>query len=63
MKKLVQNGVMNEKFVKNCVMNAKIGPKVVRRICANSRLVDGTVCNPAFKNCWKNLLMGVNFGC
>ena len=27
--KLVQNGVMDEKFVKNFVMDAKIGPKVV----------------------------------
>ena len=26
---MVQNSVMNEKFVKNFVMNAKIGPKVV----------------------------------
>ena len=26
---LVQNGVMNEKFVKNFVTNAKIDPKVV----------------------------------
>ena len=29
MEELVQNGVMNGKFVKNFVMNAKIDPKIV----------------------------------
>ena len=37
---LVQNGVMIEKFVRNFVMNAKI----------DSKLLDGTVCNPLNQN-------------
>ena len=45
---LEQNGVMNEEIVKNFTMNAKIDPKVVMDL---------------FKNCWKNLLMRMNFGC
>ena len=32
MKKMVQNDVMNEKFVKNSVMNARIDPKVVTEL-------------------------------
>ena len=39
---------MNEKFVKNIVMNAKIGSKVVVDL-SYSKLVDGTVCSPATK--------------
>ena len=50
---LVQNGVMDGKFVKNFVMDAKIDPKVVM-ICPYSKLVDGTVCNPLIRICWRN---------
>ena len=62
---LVQNGVMNEKFVTNFVMNAKIDQKVVEwdELCPYSELVDGTVCNPTIKICWKNFLTRMNRGC
>ena len=59
---LVQNGVMSEKFVKNFVMNAKIDPKVVMDLSIKYT-VDGTVCNPTIKICWKSLLMRTNLGC
>ena len=58
----VRNGVMSEKFVKNFVMNAKIDPKVVMDLSIKF-LVDGTVCNPSIKICWKSLLMRTNLGC
>ena len=53
---------MNEKFVKNFVMDAEIDPKVLW-ICPYSKLVDGTVCNPETRICWMNLLMRMNRGC
>ena len=59
----VQNGVMDGKFAKNFVMNAKIDPKVVMDLSIYSKLVDGTVCNPKIKICWRNLLMRMNRGC
>ena len=62
-KKLVQNGVMNEIIVKNFVMNAQIDPKVVMDL---SKFKIGgwkTVCNPSIKKCWKNFLMRMNLGC
>ena len=52
-----------KKIVKNFVMNAKIDPKVVMDLSPNSKLVDGTVCNPAIEKCWRNLLMGMNLSC
>ena len=55
-----QNSVMDGHFVKSFVMNAKIDPKVVMDL---SMFEIGTVCNPAIKNCWKNLLMRMNLGC
>ena len=58
----VRNGVMSEKFVKNFVMNAKIDPKVVMDLSIKY-MVDGTVCNPSIKICWKSLLMRTNLGC
>ena len=57
---LVPNGVIDGKFVKNFVMDAKIDPKVEMEV---SKLVVGTVCNPSIKICWKNLLMRMNRGC
>ena len=59
---LVQNGVMDGKIVKNFVMDAKIVPKVVMDL-SMFKLVDGTVCNPSIKICWKNLWMRMNRGC
>ena len=41
-------------------------PKLIRRlwwIYPYSSLVDGTVCNPSVRICWKNLLMRMNRGC
>ena len=59
---LVQNGVMDGKFVKNFVMDAKIDPKGVF-VCPYKKMVDGMVCNPLIKICWRSLLMRVNRGC
>ena len=60
--KLVQNSVMNEQLVKNFVLKAKIDPKLVMDL-SKFKLVAGTVCNPAIKNCWKNLSTRMNLGC
>ena len=59
---LVQNNVMNEKFVKNFVMNAKFDPKVVMFLSI-FKIGGWNSCNPAIKNCWKNLLMRMNLFC
>ena len=60
---LVQNAVMNGKFVKNDVMNANIVPKVVVVLYRFKKLVDGTACSPATNSCWNKILMGMNLGC
>ena len=57
---LVQNSVTDEKIVKNIVVGAKIDLKILSIF---KKLVDGTVCSPATKKCWKNLLMRTNLGC
>ena len=42
-------------------MNAKIDPKVVMDLSIKY-ILDGTVCNPSIKICWKSLLMRTNLG-
>ena len=59
---LVQNVVMDGKFVKDFVMGAKFDPKVVMDLSL-FKIVDGTVCNPSIKVCWRNLLIRMNRGC
>ena len=62
MEELVQHIMVNERFAKNSAMNAKIDPKDVMELFHIQKMVDGTVCNPS-KNCWRNLLMRMSFGC
>ena len=51
-----QNLVMNEKYVKNSVMNAKIDPGVVMDLSV-FKIGGWNILQPGAKNCWKNLLM------
>ena len=60
---LVQNGAMDGQFVKNFVMDAKIDPRVVMDLSIFFKLVDGTVCDPVIRICWRNLLIRMNRGC
>ena len=53
---------MNEEFVKNNVMKAKIGVKVVMT-SPYSKLVDGTSYSPATNIYWNNLWTTMNRGC
>ena len=59
--KINQKIVMDDELVQNDVMDAKIDPKVVMDLSIFK--MDGTVCTPAIKKCWKNLLMRTNLGC
>ena len=49
---------MDEKFLKNFVMDARSDPKVVMDLSIYSILVDGTFCNPGIAN-----RLRVNRGC
>ena len=55
-----QNSVMKEEMIQNGVMDANNSMKnfvMDAELCPYSKLVDGTVCNPAIRIRWRNLLM------
>ena len=59
---LVQEGVMDEKIVKNFVMGAKIDPKVVMDLSVN-KIGGWNILHQEIENCLKNLSMRMNRDC